>query len=260
MATEPWNIGDVRITKIIESEMEVPVEFFGEMLPKFSRSDVEAMRWLEAEYVRDGHFTLGYYSFLIATPHRKIVVDTAVGNAKPRVAPRFDMLDTTYLQNFGVVWKPDEVDAVVCTHLHVDPVGWNSRLDCEQQWVPTFPKATYHFVQTEFDHWKWFADNNESGHHPTFDAATVFADSVQPIVEAGLATFIEPDFLVTEEVSVIPSHGHTPGHISVLVQSRGTAPSSLATSCTARARLATRIGRPSTTAIPPPRPRRDVRS
>jgi glyoxylase-like metal-dependent hydrolase (beta-lactamase superfamily II) len=177
------------------------------------------MRWLQPDYVRDGTTSWGFHSFLIDTPRRRIVIDAAVGNAKPRVGqPIFNMLDTAYLENFRQVWEPDEVDAVVCTHMHVDHVGWNTRLDGEQ-WVPTFANAMYHFVQTEYDHWKWFADNNQLG-NPTVDAATVFGDSVQPIVEAGLATFIEPDAMISPEVSVIPSRGHTPGHVSVLIQSK----------------------------------------
>jgi len=86
--------------------------------------------------------------------------------------------------------------------------------------VPTFTNATYHFVQSEYDHWKSVADNNDTA-SPTVDAPTVFTDSVQPIVEAGLATFIAPDAAITPEISVIPSHGHTPGHVSVLIQSKG---------------------------------------
>ena len=82
------------------------------------------------------------------------------------------------------------------------------------KWVPTFPNAAYHFVQTEYDHWKSVGDITDVTVGPVVDGATIFADSVQPIVEAGLATFIEPNASIAPRCSVIPSHGHTPGHVS----------------------------------------------
>jgi glyoxylase-like metal-dependent hydrolase (beta-lactamase superfamily II) len=171
---ERWDVGDVRITKVVEAEVWFPIENMTELLPGASPAEIAAMRWLQPHYVRDGETLVGYYSFLIETADRKIVVDTAVGNAKPRAAERFNMLDTAYLENFRQVWEPSEVDAVICTHLHVDHVGWNTRLD-GAKWVPTFPNATYHFVQREYDHWKRFADNDEMGLQ-IFEAATVFRD------------------------------------------------------------------------------------
>ena len=219
VATEHWAIGDVRITKIVESEMRLPLEFLGELLPKSSRAEIDALRWLRPDYVDDGTTTWGFHSFLIETSRSKIVIDTAVGNSKPRAAEIFNMLDTAYLDNFRKVWEPDDVDVVVCTHMHADHVGWNTRLN-GGKWVPTFPNAAYLFVQTEYNYWKSVADLTETV-GPVVDGATIFADSVQPIVEAGLANFIAPGAAITPEISVVPSHGHTPGHVSVLIQSKG---------------------------------------
>jgi glyoxylase-like metal-dependent hydrolase (beta-lactamase superfamily II) len=220
MPTESWPIGDVTITKVVESENWVPLELLGEMLlPKSSRAEIEAMQWLAPHYVRDGQLSFGIYSFLVETPNRKLVVDTAVGNAKPRAGPNFNMLDTAYLDNFRDVWEPDDVDGVVSTHLHVDHVGWNTHL-VDGYWLPTFTNATYHFVEQEYRHWKRYADNNDSV-NPMFDAAVVFSDSVRPVVDAGLASFVEPSAHLTPEVALIPSHGHTPGHVSVLIESKG---------------------------------------
>ena len=87
-------------------------------------------------------------------------------------------------------------------------------------WRPTFTNATYYFVDQEYRHWKRYADNNDSV-HPMFDAAVVFSDSVRPVVDAGLATFVEPSAHLAPEVALIPSHGHTPGHVSVLIESKG---------------------------------------
>ena len=153
------------------------------------------------QYVRDGQLSLGIYSFLVETPERKLVVDTAVGNAKPRAASGFNMLDTDFLDNFLGVSEPNDVDGVVSTHLHVDHVGWNTHL-VDGTWRPTFTNATYYFVDPEYRHWKRHADNNDSV-NPMFDAAVVFSDSVRPVVDAGLATFVEPSARLTPEVALI---------------------------------------------------------
>jgi glyoxylase-like metal-dependent hydrolase (beta-lactamase superfamily II) len=219
MPTERWMVGDVTIAKVIESEWWAPTDLVVEMFPKASRAEIETMRWLQPHHLRDGELGMGIYSFLIETPDRKVVVDTAVGNTKPRALERFNMLDTNYLESFREVWEPEEVDAVVCTHMHVDHVGWNTQL-VDGQWLPTFGNATYYFVEQEYLHWKRFADNNDAA-NPTFDAAAVFNDSVRPVVDAGLTRFVEPNATIAQGVSLIPSHGHTPGHVSVLVDSYG---------------------------------------
>jgi glyoxylase-like metal-dependent hydrolase (beta-lactamase superfamily II) len=95
---------------------------------------------------------------------------------------------------------------VICTHLHVDHVGWNTML-VDGRWVPTFPNARYLFVRSEYDHWQ--ADENvQSGH---------FADSVRPVVDAGLVEWTDPDARITDQVFLQPSFGHTPGHVCVRV-------------------------------------------
>jgi glyoxylase-like metal-dependent hydrolase (beta-lactamase superfamily II) len=216
MPMESWRIGDVTITKVVESESWVPVELLGQvLLPKSSRAEIEAMRWLAPHYVQDGQLRMGIFSFLLETPTLKLVVDTAVGNAKPRAGITFNMLDTEYLDSFRSVWDPEDVDVVVSTHLHVDHVGWNTRL-VEGTWQPTFTNATYYFVDQEYRHWARYDSLD-----PMFDAAAVFSDSVRPIVDAGLATFVEPSARLAPEVVLIPSHGHTPGHVSVLIESNG---------------------------------------
>jgi glyoxylase-like metal-dependent hydrolase (beta-lactamase superfamily II) len=129
------------------------------------------------------------------------------------------MLDTGFLDAFQQIWDPADVAAVVCTHLHVDHVGWNTRL-VGGEWLPTFANATYHFVEQEYQHWKRYADADDSV-NPVLDVATVFADSVRPIVDAGLVSFVEPGTTITPEITLLPTHGHTPGHVCVLIRSEG---------------------------------------
>lgn len=219
MPTETWRIGDVTITKVVESESALPLDLLGQvLLPKLSRAEVDAMTWLAPHYVNDGQLRIGVYAFLVEAPGHKIVVDTAVGNAKPRSGPAFNMLDTRFLDEFRETWQPEDVDGVVSTHLHPDHVGWNTHL-VDGAWRPTFPNATYYFVDDEYRHWEQYAEND--GTNPMFDAAAVLSDSVRPIFDAGLATFVGPSAHLAPEVALIPSHGHTPGHVAVLIESKG---------------------------------------
>jgi glyoxylase-like metal-dependent hydrolase (beta-lactamase superfamily II) len=219
MPTESWRVGDVTITKVVEREMSFPIEFLGQVLPSASRTEIETLQWLRPDYVCDGATQVGYYSFLIQTSEAKVVVDTAVGNSKARALERFNMLDTAYPANFRAVWNPVDVDAVVSTHLHPDHVGWNTRAE-GGAWVPTFASATYYLVELEYRYWKRFVDCNDPV-NPAFDAVNVFNDSILPVVDAGLVSFVGPDAAITPEISLIPSHGHTPGHVSVLIESNG---------------------------------------
>ena len=218
MPTECWRIGDCSISKVVEREQSVPLEFLGQVLPQSSLAEIATLRWLSPHYVSDGAWSVGYYSFLIETPSANVVVDTGVGNAKTRSYESYHHLDTDYEANFNAVWNLDDVDIVVCTHLHVDHVGWNTRL-VDGHWVPTFGNARYYFVESEYRHWERFADNGEAV-NATLDVVAVFDDSVRPVHDAGMAHLVAPDAALTPEVTLLPSHGHTPGHVSVLVQSR----------------------------------------
>jgi glyoxylase-like metal-dependent hydrolase (beta-lactamase superfamily II) len=109
-------------------------------------------------------------------------------------------------------FAPDSIDTVLCTHLHVDHVGWNTRL-VGGQWVPTFANARYVFGKTEFEHWRDHSDEP--------DKKAVFDDSVKPIADAGKADLVPSDHRLTDEITLIPTPGHSPGHMSILIRSDG---------------------------------------
>ena len=122
-------------------------------------------------------------------------------------------MQTAFLDDIAAAGYPREtIDTVLCTHLHVDHVGWNTML-VEGEWVPTFPKARYLMAEREWAYWD--AHEDESTYGP------VLADSVRPVVAAGLADFVATDHVLCEEVRLRPTPGHTPGHVSVEIASAG---------------------------------------
>jgi glyoxylase-like metal-dependent hydrolase (beta-lactamase superfamily II) len=226
MASERWAVGDVSITKVEESGGWGPLEGMMRAVPDATREEVEAIAWLNPTYVRDGTMSGSMHSFLIETPDRKVVVDTGVGNGKQRAMRMFNALETDFLERFAQVWAPDDVNTVICTHLHVDHVGWNTRLQGDT-WVPTFPQATYYFARDEFAYWQAYANDAALGAsyspwaHDMVDGKAVFEDSVQPVADAGLVAWANAGDHITPEISLLATPGHTPGHVSVLIESGG---------------------------------------
>ena len=154
-------------------------------------------------------------SFLVKTPHHTILVDACFGNHKERTNPRFNMLDTPWLARLAEAGAaPEDIDFVMCTHLHGDHVGWNTRLD-NGRWVPTFPHATYLFAETEWRHWDTVSRNSGAPLGPHL------VDSVLPVIDSGQAAFVGMDHEIEDTVAFDPLPGHTPGHVGLRVQSKG---------------------------------------
>ena len=160
----------------------------------------------------EGYLRLSIHALLVDAPGLRLVVDTCVGNDRPRRMLGGRSLSTGFLERLADVgWTRDGVDAVVCTHLHVDHVGWNTMLE-DGRWVATFPRARYLIGREEFRHWSAAADEEQQ---------TVLTDSVTPIFDAGLAHLVETDHRLSDEIRLKPTPGHTPGHVSVVIQSKG---------------------------------------
>jgi glyoxylase-like metal-dependent hydrolase (beta-lactamase superfamily II) len=133
------------------------------------------------------------------------------------MVPMFSMLQTGFLRDLEAAgWSRDSVDAVLCTHLHVDHVGWNTMLE-NGRWVPTFPRARYYMSRHELEHTLQEAEASDERSHN----GAVVADSVQPILDAGLAAMVDMDARLSPEVRLMPTPGHTPGHVSVVIESKG---------------------------------------
>ncbi|MGZ6009469.1 MAG: MBL fold metallo-hydrolase [Rhizomicrobium sp.] len=208
-----WKIGDVSVKRIVE--MEVPVKYHPKyaFLPKATPEALKTMPWLYPHFVSDdGALVLSIHALLVEAPGLRLVVDTCVGNDKPRGLTGNLPLSTPFLQHMADAgWNRESVDTVVCTHLHVDHVGWNTMKDGDK-WVPTFPNARYLIGKTEYEHWTKEGDN---------DQQTILSDSVKPVFDAGLVQLVDMNHRVSPEVRLMPTTGHTPGHVSVVIESKG---------------------------------------
>jgi glyoxylase-like metal-dependent hydrolase (beta-lactamase superfamily II) len=206
-----WQVGRVKITRIVEMDLPVPAQMF---LPEATAAELRKSAWLYPHFVSEDDATLklSIHALLVEAPGLKLVVDTCIGNDRPREITGGEPLSTPFLQQLGEAgWSRDAVDAVVCTHLHVDHVGWNTMLE-DGKWTPTFPKARYLIGRREYEFWSA---------HDDAEQQTIFGDSVKPIFDAGLADLVELDHVISPEIRLTPSTGHTPGHVSVVIESEG---------------------------------------
>ena len=207
-----WHIGEVTVTRIVEIEAAGGLS---RVLPDATREEVRNIPWLYPHFADEtGRLRASIHALVVETPDRVIVVDTCVGNDKQRDLPAWNNLQTSFLEDLTAAGYPrDKVDTVLCIHLHVDHVGWNTML-VDDVWLPTFPNARYLFGADEHAHWQAEA---------TGPRAQVLADSVAPILEAGLAELVATDFQICDEVVLTPTLGHTLGHVSVMISSQGEA-------------------------------------
>ena len=206
------HIGAARVTRV--EEMAGPAFRLSTLFPDWDDAVFEAHKdWLVPNYVNPEKMTalLAMHSWVLELDGLTVLVDTCVGNDKDRMPmERWHHHEGPYLQRLEEAgFRPEDIDMVMCTHLHVDHVGWNTRLR-GGRWVPTFPNAKYVFSRVDYEHYK-----DRTG---DMDAAS-FADSVLPIVEHGLAEMTDGDFLLAEGLLLEPAPGHTPGHVTLRLES-----------------------------------------
>ena len=209
-----WRVGDVEVARIVEvNAFEDDISM---LLPDATPEFVQQYPWLCPHFAtKDGKMILSFQAFVLRSRGKAFMIDTCIGNDRHREFDVFTNMQTSFLQDLrDAGFPPEQIAGVLCTHLHFDHVGWNTQ-KVDGRWVPTFPQARYYFGHKEFAHWKHLRDTG--GYHHVDH----LVDSVDPVLEAGLVDFIDPDFLLTDEVSLIPTPGHTPGHVSVLIRSRG---------------------------------------
>jgi len=196
-----WQVGDVTISRIVELwDFQDNIQM---TMPEATAEEVIALEWLHPHYATpDGKQRMNFQGFVVQAPgkegRRVIVVDSCIED----------------LESLGITRH--EVDTVLCTHLHFDHVGWNTYKDpATGEYKPTFPNARYLFGRKEYDAWENLIRHD--GHHTD----THLIECVDPIVRAGMADFIDADHRISDEIRCEPSHGHTPGHVHVCIESKG---------------------------------------
>ncbi|NND74674.1 MAG: MBL fold metallo-hydrolase [Ilumatobacter sp.] len=202
-----WTIGEARVTEIVELTTTSAAHW---LLPDATADRVKEIGWLIPTYATaEGKVHMTIRALVVESDGRRILVDTCLGNDKQREVPAWNMLAGPFLDDLSAAgFPPESIDTVLCTHLHVDHVGWNTRL-VDGEWVPTFPNARYLFADVEWAHWEREMDD------------VLRADSIQPVIDAGLVDLVATDAQLTSEVSLVATPGHTPGHVSVAIESGG---------------------------------------
>lgn len=220
-----WQIGAVRVRALIEAHSTT----LGSILPLATPEVLAETPWLAPDFItEDGELKSVYQAFVVETGHATLMVDTCIGNDKERPGlDRFHQQQGAFLSNLAAMdLSPDDFDFIVCTHMHVDHVGWNTRL-IDGNWVPTFAKAEYIVAADEMAYWS--ENNKVTKGDPDNPAQAmfneiqklVFADSVAPILEAGLYRTVATDEVITPCIRLVHTPGHSPGHVSVMIESEG---------------------------------------
>jgi glyoxylase-like metal-dependent hydrolase (beta-lactamase superfamily II) len=213
-------LGNVEIARV--TEWEGAGGAATDMFPDSARDEWHAnSSWLAPDNfdpAAESYLTC-MQTWVLRSEGATILIDTGVGNHKDRPAiPPFSGLETDFVERLKQAGTtPDDVDVVVCTHTHVDHVGWNTILD-NGEWRPTFPNATYLFAERDYDFW-----NPDNAHQRRGEAvnANMFDDSVRPIRNAGQAHLWDGSHRIDANLRIALAPGHTPGLGVVTLESGG---------------------------------------
>ena len=210
-------VGEIEVARVVESHgpMFAAETFFPDATPEALEAEYD---WLLPDLFDPGsnRYVSCIQGFVFRTGARNVLIDTCVGNDKTgRRRDDWNGGRWPYLENLARAgFRPEEIDVVMCTHLHVDHAGWNTRLD-NGRWSPTFPNADYLMTADELA----ALDDRRENAHPQYRA--LYEDSVLPVIESGQSVAVSMEHEIDDCVRLEPSPGHTPGHVSVRIESGG---------------------------------------
>jgi glyoxylase-like metal-dependent hydrolase (beta-lactamase superfamily II) len=209
LQSQRWKVGSATITSVVESEDDIPPGF---LLPDATEELVQEHPWLVPDWATaGGAIGLRVQAFVVEIDGLTVLVDPCVGNGKTRWLALWNMLDIPFLERLAhASCVPSDVELVVHTHLHADHVGWDTRR-VGDEWAPTFTNARHLYTDSELEHVRTFVLPGED----------VYADSIGPIFDAGLADVVEPDTDLGHGLRLESTPGHTPGHTSLWIESDG---------------------------------------
>ncbi len=213
-------IGDFEVHRISEFEgpFITPEIFFPEYDPDVLKAnpDMQGPGLIDPA---SGKLVFSFHSFVVKTGRHNILIDSCIGNHKERpTRPQFHRLQSPFLADLASAGlRPENIDYVMCTHLHWDHVGWNTQLT-NGQWAPTFPNARYIMARREFEHWRGMHERGEESPH-----VRAFDDSVLPVVRSGQSVLVNDDYAFEDGIDKLwfePAPGHTPGNVVIHARSR----------------------------------------
>lgn len=198
-----FNLGDFEINVISDGTFELPMTKF---LTKISPKEIKA--GFEKNFL-DENYQTSVDTFLINTGSKLVLVDTGAGtNFGPTVGKFQD-----HLKAAG--YKPEQVDAILITHMHGDHIGGLSH-----EGKPVFKNATLYIDKADVDYWldKAEMEKAPADKKPFFEAATV---AVTPYMKSGQLKQLTADSEIVPGIRAMAAHGHTPGHEIYSAESGG---------------------------------------
>jgi glyoxylase-like metal-dependent hydrolase (beta-lactamase superfamily II) len=203
--TTAIDLGGITVDRIVE--MEFGFRTVPELFHDVGEEDIAPHRAALEPWAiepKTGRLIIAVQSYLVRTAHHTILLDTCVGCDKTSAfLPAWHKRsDRSWLDRLGAAGvAPEEVDFVMCTHLHSDHCGWNTQL-VDGRWVPTFPNAEYVMTKREVE-------------AAEARGASQWEESISPVIAAGQALLVEGDHALDDQVWFEPTPGHTPGHVAV---------------------------------------------
>jgi glyoxylase-like metal-dependent hydrolase (beta-lactamase superfamily II) len=214
-----FSVGKASVTRIEETYQPIyePKELFPEFTDDIGRQHAH---WMAPNHYdpASNKVKLSVHSWLLQIGQQKILIDACCGNGRMRATrPWWSMLNTPYLERLAEAGaRPDEIDLVMCTHLHHDHLGWNTQLK-DGRWVPTFPNARYVFSKPDVEYF-YKADQDPATAPVEFGT---FRECVLPILDAGKADLVSGTHRLNDFIDIVPAPGHSPGHVVFRLESEG---------------------------------------